>query len=131
MCGCGRTSMPRPGSNSAGPMWSTNTNGPTLRASRLGTARRTWKPPRSWLRGAMVVVIGKLLVVDRNASTEVRQQRAAQPQPARHPGADQRHHDGQRQADAQEVAEPVLARAQDQQVAVVADWRQEGDHRAQ
>src|SRR5688572_18769722 len=60
MCGCGRTSMPRPGSKIAGPMWSTNTNGPTLRACRDGTARRTWKPPRSCTRGAINVVIGSL-----------------------------------------------------------------------
>ena len=38
MCGCGRTSMPRPGSNTAGPMWSTNTNGPTR--ARLDAGHR-------------------------------------------------------------------------------------------
>src|SRR5574338_1731294 len=49
MCGCGRTSTlrGRPGGNSTGPMWSKNTNGPTLRAAAWGSTRPTSKPPRS------------------------------------------------------------------------------------
>ena len=40
MCGCGRTSMPVPIRNSAGPIWSKKMNGPTICFSRRrqGTA---------------------------------------------------------------------------------------------
>ena len=31
MCGCGRTSMPRPGASCAGPIWSKKMNGPDRR----------------------------------------------------------------------------------------------------
>src|SRR6185437_16277625 len=54
MCGCGRTSRPRPAASRTGPMWSKNTKGPTLRHCAEGSARRTWKPsPRSRTRGTM------------------------------------------------------------------------------
>src|SRR5690242_19135452 len=54
MCGCGRTSMPRPAARSTGPKWSRNTNGPTCRRKRNGSKRRTTKPsPRSCRRGSM------------------------------------------------------------------------------
>src|SRR3954469_12146147 len=58
MCGCGRTSSALSPSIVTGPIWSKNTNGPTLRHSAAGKARRTWKPsPRSLTRGAMRVAI--------------------------------------------------------------------------
>ena len=54
ICGCGRTSMPCPVLNSAGPKWSKKMKGPTMRRLLWGRARRTEKPPRSTLRGTMV-----------------------------------------------------------------------------
>ena len=44
--GCGRTSRPCPRGNTAGPIWSKKTNGPTMRRRAEGSARRTSKPPR-------------------------------------------------------------------------------------
>ena len=49
--GCGRTSMPWPARNSAGPKWSKKMNGPTMRRLTCGSARRTSKWPTSTLRG--------------------------------------------------------------------------------
>src|SRR3954447_6545983 len=55
ICGCGRTSRPWPLLNSAGPKWSKNTNGPTVRRLAWGNARRTEKPSRSTERGTTTV----------------------------------------------------------------------------
>src|SRR5260221_624399 len=65
MCGCGRTSSPLPGASATGPIWSKNTNGPTLRFCAAGSERRTVKPsPRSRVRGTMMVSsIEKTLMV--------------------------------------------------------------------
>src|SRR5262245_4848186 len=52
MCGCGRTSRPRPAGNSTGPKRSRKMKGPTRRRSALGSTRSTAKPsPRSRVRG--------------------------------------------------------------------------------
>src|SRR5271155_2992495 len=53
ICGCGRTSMPSPALNTAGPKWSKKMNGPTMRERADGSARCTWKPPRSTVRGTI------------------------------------------------------------------------------
>src|SRR3954453_23087625 len=57
MCGCGRTSMPCPSRNSAGPIWSQKMKGPTICRRAEGRARRTSKPPRSRARGTITVSI--------------------------------------------------------------------------
>src|SRR3954469_1752394 len=57
MCGCGRTSMPCPRRNSAGPISSQKMNGPTICRRGEGRARRTSKPPRSRARGTITVSI--------------------------------------------------------------------------
>ena len=46
MCGCGRTSTLRgmPGGKSIGPMWSKNTNGPTIRCCWNGSTRPHLEP---------------------------------------------------------------------------------------
>src|ERR1700733_6192813 len=54
MWGCGRTLRPSRARNSAGPMWSRKTKGPTRRRLILGRARRTEKPPRSLLEGSII-----------------------------------------------------------------------------
>src|SRR5215470_16371902 len=51
--GCGRTSMPWPARNSAGPKWSKKMKGPTMRRLTWGSARRTAKWPTSTLRGTI------------------------------------------------------------------------------
>src|SRR5271166_3368777 len=53
--GCGRTSTPRPETNSAGPIWSKKMNGPTIWRFGAGSARRTSKPPMSRDRGTIKV----------------------------------------------------------------------------
>src|SRR5271167_2632774 len=45
--------MPSPALNTAGPKWSKKMNGPTMRERADGSARCTWKPPRSTERGTM------------------------------------------------------------------------------
>src|SRR4051794_30429982 len=55
MCGCGRTSMPWPSRNSAGPIWSQKMKGPTIWRCGDGRARRTSNPPRSRARGTTTV----------------------------------------------------------------------------
>src|SRR4051812_5599196 len=57
MWGCGRTSMPWPRRNSAGPISSQKMNGPTICRRGEGRARRTSKPPRSRARGTITVSI--------------------------------------------------------------------------
>src|SRR6516225_3205745 len=59
MCGCGRTSVLRgtPAGMSSGPMWSKNTNGPTLRRLANGSTRPTSKPPRSRCRASISISI--------------------------------------------------------------------------
>src|SRR5256885_669165 len=47
MCGCGRTSRPVPGASFMGPISSRNTNGPIMRCSIEGSARRTFTPSPS------------------------------------------------------------------------------------
>ena len=47
MCGCGRTSSPCPGSNSAGPMRSRKMNGPTILRHADGSTRGTTRGPYS------------------------------------------------------------------------------------
>src|SRR4051812_19224478 len=54
MCGCGRTSMPRPAGSRAGPNSSTKMNGPTIVRCFDGSARFTLKSPRSCVTGAIV-----------------------------------------------------------------------------
>ena len=51
ICGCGRTSMPLPGANSAGPIWSKNMKGPTILSGKPGSSRLTSKSPRSLVWG--------------------------------------------------------------------------------
>src|SRR5690349_3809475 len=53
MCGCGRTSMPRPAGSRAGPNSSTKMNGPTIVRSRAGSVRLTLKSPRSCVTGVI------------------------------------------------------------------------------
>src|SRR4051794_15841959 len=53
MCGCGRTSMPRPAGSRAGPNSSTKMNGPTIVRCRPGNVRLTLKSPRSCVTGVM------------------------------------------------------------------------------
>src|SRR5271168_1902509 len=45
--------MPSPARNTAGPKWSKKMNGPTMRERADGSARCTWKPPRSTERGTI------------------------------------------------------------------------------
>src|SRR4029077_2215618 len=45
--------MPSPALNTAGPKWSKKMNGPTMRERPDGSARCTWKPPRSTVRGTI------------------------------------------------------------------------------
>src|SRR6185437_16713495 len=53
--------MPCPERNTAGPKWSKNTNGPTIRVCTEGRARRTAKPsPRSTVRGAITCATASL-----------------------------------------------------------------------
>src|SRR5437868_8743841 len=53
MCGCGRTSIPRPAGRRAGPNSSTKMNGPTIVRCRPGSVRLTLKSPRSWVTGVI------------------------------------------------------------------------------
>src|SRR5262245_18566744 len=57
ICGCGRTLMPPPIRNSAGPIWSKKMKGPTICVWAAGSARRTSKPPRSRARVTMTCSI--------------------------------------------------------------------------
>src|SRR5688500_10631836 len=59
MCGWGRTSTERgrPAGKSTGPMWSKNTNGPTMRRLAKGSTRPTSNPPRSRRRWLMTISI--------------------------------------------------------------------------
>jgi hypothetical protein len=54
--------MPLPARITAGPIWSKNTNGPTMRRSMEGSARLTSKPPMSRLRGTTTVSTGPVAV---------------------------------------------------------------------
>src|SRR5260221_2650383 len=58
MCGCGRTSIPRPAGSRAGPNSSTKMKGPTIVRCRPGSVRLTLKSPRSCVTGVMVWMIG-------------------------------------------------------------------------
>src|ERR1700681_3869492 len=75
MWGCGRTSRPVPARSTVGPIWSKNTNGPTMRRWRLGSARRTRKPlPRSCVGGTITTsilgfaLIARFRIGDRRAA---------------------------------------------------------------
>ena len=71
MCGCGRTSMPWPVRNSAGPIWSKKMNGPTICRFGAGSARRTSKPPRSRARGTISVSIASIAAASGQVGSSV------------------------------------------------------------